>query len=311
MPDVTILYSPPGAGPYWHWRVAADLFCGGIGVGAFLFAVLADWRYGAPRERVCQTAAWIAPFFVVAGLLLLLSEMGHPERIVYTMVSVHLTSPLWWGGIFQTLFIAGTAVYALLWLQPGSRVQLRQRLGTALVPVALIVGAYHGFLMAFIRARPLWNTGPALVTAVLGFLSTGLAAVLLVHLIRARIAGRIENEPHMDAFFDDMNEVRLILGFTLILQALTLFVWWVSLAFGREPAQVALQVAMESPAAAYAAGALGLGIAVPLLVGAAVLAWGSRVNTRLEIHAVWVSSALILIGGFLMRLAVTTAGQLS
>lgn len=311
MLDVTIFYSPPGAGPYWDWRVAADLFFGGIGVGAFLFAVLADWRYGAPRERVCQTAAWIAPFFVVAGLLLLLSEMGHPERIVYTLTSVHLTSPLWWGGIFQSLLIVGSGLYALLWLQPDSRVELRRRLGMLLLPIALIVGAYHGFLLSFVRARPLWNTGPALVTAVLGFLTTGLAAVLLVHLIRARLTGRIDDEQRMRAFFDDMREVRLMLGFTLILQALTMFVWGVALRFGREPAQAALDAAGWGFTSTFWVGALGLGIGIPLVLGAFVLARGSSVSTRTEIHAVWITSALILIGGFLMRLAVTTAGQLS
>jgi len=311
MQDLIIFYSPPGVGPYWDWRVAADLFCGGIGVGAFLFAVLADWRYGAPRERVCQTAAWIAPFFVVAGMLFLLSEMGHPERIFYTLVSFRLTSPLWWGGVFQGLLIAGASLYALLWLEPSARVQARRRLGALLLPVAIVVGAYHGFLLAFVRARPLWNTGPALTTAVLGFLTTGLAAVLLVHLARARWTGRIENEPGMRTFFDDMREVRVILGFTLILQMFTVFVWWVSLSFGREPAQAAIEVALQGANGWYAASALGVGVIAPLVLGGAVVAGESRVSTRLEIHAVWISSVLILIGGFVMRLAVTAAGQLS
>jgi formate-dependent nitrite reductase membrane component NrfD len=311
MVDVTILYSPPAAGPYWDWRVAADLFAGGIGVGAFLFAVLADWRYGDVRQRVCQTAAWIAPFFVAAGLLMLLAEMGHPERIVYALISFHPTSPLWWGGIFQSLFIIGASVYALLWFDPASRVTQRRRLGGIVLPIAIVVGAYHGFLLAFMRARPLWNNGPSLVIAVLGFITTGLAAVLLTHLIRARLTGRIEDGRRMGAFFADMREVRLILGFTLIIQAFTIFVWWIALHFGQGPGQVALEVANRSFGPVFWLGALGIGIAVPLAIGGLVVLGGNRVSTRLEIHAVWVTSALILIGGFLMRFAVTAAGQLS
>ena len=46
------------------------------------------------------------------------------------------------------------------------------------IPVALIVGAYHGWLLTIARARPLWNTGPAMVAAIVGFVTTGMAAVL-------------------------------------------------------------------------------------------------------------------------------------
>ena len=47
----------------WDWRVATDLFFGGMGVGAFLFAVMVDWRYEGKYKRICQTAAWVAPIY--------------------------------------------------------------------------------------------------------------------------------------------------------------------------------------------------------------------------------------------------------
>jgi formate-dependent nitrite reductase membrane component NrfD len=56
------------SGLMWDWRVALDLFLGGIGVGTYLFAVWLDWRFAGKYRRICQTAAWLAPIAVLAGL---------------------------------------------------------------------------------------------------------------------------------------------------------------------------------------------------------------------------------------------------
>ncbi len=109
---------------------------------------------------------------------------------------------------------------------------MRRRLGWALTPIAIIVGAYHGLLLAVVTARPLWNTGPTVVAAMLSFVATGIAAVMLVHLVRMRLAGRLVEGEHLSTFLDDMTPVRNVLVATLVVQLCTFFLWWLSLNFG-------------------------------------------------------------------------------
>ena len=308
--QTTIVYTVPHLA-YWDWRVAADLFFGGIGVGAFLFTLLVDWRYQGKYRRICQTGAVMAPLFVVVGLLFLLSEMGHPFRVVYTLTTVQLKSPLWWGGIFQVLFILGTLVYAYQWFWPEQRATARRWVGWLTLPVALIVGAYHGLLLSAIRARPLWSTGPTTVAALLGFLTTGIAAVMIVHLVRMKLAGRLANAAWVVEFLTDMREVRNILGAALLLQLFTFFIWWLSLLLGMQPAQQALAAANAAWGPWFWFGAIGVGLVLPLLLGGVAMVRGSRIGNALEINTIWVTSGLILVGGFIFRLAVVLGGQMA
>jgi formate-dependent nitrite reductase membrane component NrfD len=46
-------------GPYWDWKVALDLFLGGAGVGALLFAILLDTGlHGKYRRRVADASVF-------------------------------------------------------------------------------------------------------------------------------------------------------------------------------------------------------------------------------------------------------------
>ncbi len=305
--DPTIFYNLQH-GPYWDWRVALDLFFGGAGVGAFVFAVALFELWGHKYRRIPQTAAFLAPVLVAAGLGLLMLKLGRPHYIWRTFTNVAPTAPLWWGGIFQTLFIAGAAWYAWMWRDTEPH-PTRRKLGLWLLPLAVIVGAYHGMLLAVITSRPLWNTGPTVVAALLGFLTTGIAAVLLVHLIRMKVAGRLDDDAHVSEFLTDLVPVRNVLVAALLAQLGTFFLWWVSLRFGRLMDQVALEAANAAYGPMFWYLGIGVGLILPLALGAYAVWKGERENPRLQVSTVLVTSALILVGGLFFRLAVVLGGQ--
>ncbi len=57
---------------YWDWRIAGDLFFGGVGIGAFIYAVLLGMKARQSGPTLLQQrAAVMAPIAVVVGLLLL------------------------------------------------------------------------------------------------------------------------------------------------------------------------------------------------------------------------------------------------
>ncbi len=305
--DPQVLYEIQ-PGPHWDWRVAADLFLGGAGVGAFLFAVGLDAAFHGRYRRMTQTAAWLAPVLVIAGLLFLVAKLGAPLHLWATFTHFAPTAPLWWGGIFQTLFVAGGLWYAVKWRRedPASG---HRRLGLAITPIAVIVGAYHGLLLAAVVARPLWNTGPTVVAALLSFVSTGIAAVMLVHLARMKVAGRLVPGEPLERLLDDLRAVRTILTATLVLLLGTLFLWWLSLKFGVLQDRHALAAANEAHGVLFWSLGVGLGIVLPLLLGAVAVWRGPGANRTLEIRAIVVTSVFILIGGFVFRLAVVLGGQ--
>jgi protein NrfD len=297
-------------GFYWDWKVALDLFFGGAGVGAFVFSVGLYEFWGRKYRRIPQTAAFLAPILMGAGLLLLMLKLGRLQNIFHTFTNFAPTSPLWWGGIFQTVFLVGAIWYALLWRDQEPNAT-RRRLGLALTPVAFVVAAYHGMLLAVMPARPLWNTGPTVVAALAAFATTGVAAVMIVHLLRMRAAGRLADEAHVTEFLGDLAPVRWVLGGALLMQLGTFFLWWMSLRFGDLADRAALVAANEGFGLMFWGLGIGVGLVLPLLIGAYAVWKGNTGNASRHVRVVALTCSLILVGGVFFRLAVVLAGQLN
>jgi len=135
----------------------------------------------------------------------------------------------------------------------------------------LIVGAYHGLLLAMLTARPMWNTGPTVIAALLGFATTGIAVVMLAHLIRMKLTGRLEDKEYLSTFLGDMRVVRNTLAATIILQIGTCFLWWLSLRFGALQDQQALACANDAYGPMFWLLGIGGGLVIPLLLGAYIV----------------------------------------
>jgi protein NrfD len=306
-PEITYITYP---GIAWDWRVAADLFLGGAGVGAILFAIFVDEIYKGKYQRIRQTAAWLSPLLVLFGLFFLIMKMGRPFHLYNALINFNPHSPLWWGGIFQPLLVVGSILYALKLKKATATDAPHRKLGRWLIPLAIIVGTYHGLLLAINVSRPLWNTGPTVVAAILGFITTGIAAVLLVHLIRMKLAGRLDDTEHFAKFIDDIKVVRNILVSAIVLQLFTFFLWWLSLQFGDLDDRQALALANEHYGPLFWFMGIGMGLILPLILGAISIMKGEENNRRFQARMILVTSFLILVGGFFFRLAVVLGGQI-
>jgi len=312
--ETVFVYNTPHL-VYWDWRIAADLFFGGIGVGAFLLAVVNSLYYRDRYPSVSIVGAILSPILVVVGLLFLLTELGHPFRLWRTLTGFNVTSPLSWGGIFQGLLILVGVVYAYLWRKPEWSGP-RRLVGILGIPIALIVGAYHGWLLTIVRARPLWNTGPATITALIGFVTTGMAAVLLVLCLlpksRLRVAesaapktvDRARPAPWMIRDFR-----RLLVG-AMIVQGLTFFIWWISLYYGPADAREALVAANVAMGPLFWIVGIGLGLVVPIGLQLVEVVRSAGRGDGLNVPLTIATTVLILVGGFVFRYAVLIGGQL-
>lgn len=287
----------------WDWRIAADLFLGGIGAGAFLLAVANSLRYKDKYPALSRTGAIISPIAMIAGILFMMSELGHPLRMAHTMTGFNVTSPLSWGGPLQGLLIAIGVIYAFLWLKPVAD-KARKAIGIIGIPVALCVAFYHGWLLSALTARPLWNSGLVTLLAILAAATTGTAAVLLV----ATLTGKARTGETPGWMVRD---VRVFLVGALAMQAVAFAVWWLSMYGATAEAREAVVVA---------AGALGskpwllgvvVGLLVPILLQIVDMARGREETVAPSVGLTALTTVLILVGGFVFRFVVISGGQLS
>lgn len=305
--DATFIYHVQ-PGPYWGWKVAVDLFLGGAGVGALLFAVAMHALFKGKYRRICQTAAFLAPLLITSGLIVLLAKLGQPLRLFYTFNHVVLSSPLWWGGILQTLLIASSVVYAFMWRNARKIHPMTGSVGMIAGLLALGVGIYHGLLLAMMNSHPLWNTGPTVVASILGFATTGTACVVLIHFLRMKLAGRTAESTHFKKFLVDMELLWKLMTGGLFLQMGTFFLWWLSLKFGTLADVNALAAANAAQGQLFWVVAIGIGMVVPLAISFFMFA-NKSLSGDLRVGIFCFTSLLILVGGLYFRLAMVIAGQ--
>jgi formate-dependent nitrite reductase membrane component NrfD len=217
----------------------------------------------------------------------------------------NVSSPLSWAGPFQGLFIVIGIAYAALWLRPGPS-KARTALAVIGLPLAVVVGGYHGWLLTIVKARPLWNTGPATIAALLGFATTGIAAVLLVLCFMPKRKGA-----------NGLSEVRVIRNMRdlllagLILQGLTFFVWWVSLYFGSAYDREALAGANAATGPLFWSVGIGVGLVIPAVLEIGDLVLGREGTRPVNVQLTAFGAVLILVGGLAFRYSVLIGGLLS
>ena len=293
---------------FWGGDIALDLFFGGLGVGTFIFAVMISFFYGDRVKKVSRIAAYLTPVCVTLGFLFLILHLGRPERFYRIFLHFNVTSPISWGSWLQTIFFGISAIYALMWfLETGKvkkfpawlgDVKLRQLTGFIGIPFALAVGVYHGFLLMVFKSRPLWNTGPVTIMAICGFVMTGIALVILVLSILPR---------HKELLIE-LKVSRNILGVAIVIQLFTIALWMSSLYFGPGGSHQAMLRLITEFALLFWAGAIFLGLVLPLIVGVLAL-FHERRTEKFSYAIPMLTSLMVLIGGFILRYVVIIAGQ--
>ncbi len=186
----TYYHYPAMKEPFWGWEVIAYFFLGGIAAGSHLIATLAH-LFGSREDRpVSRAGRYIAFAAIAISPLLLIRDLGRPERFRNMLRILKLRSPMStgsWGltglGLFVGLGAARQAVEDGLIDRDSLAAKVVGRIPLAASGVlgtlaAFFVGSYTGVLLSFTNT-PLWARnhllmGPLYQTSAL---STGLAAI--------------------------------------------------------------------------------------------------------------------------------------
>ncbi|HLG42249.1 MAG TPA: NrfD/PsrC family molybdoenzyme membrane anchor subunit [Planctomycetota bacterium] len=170
----------------WGLWIALYIYLIGLSAGSFLLSTLV-YVFGVRRfEPVGPLALLQALICMLLAIVLILLDLGHPERFLHVFIYWNPTSVLAWECLFYTAYIAiiVTELY-LVFGRPASARKWLRILGLIGIPVAVGVHGGTGAIFAVVKSRPTWYTGLLpiifLVSAVVsgGALLTFLSAAVL------------------------------------------------------------------------------------------------------------------------------------
>jgi protein NrfD len=289
---------------HWTWLVYLEMFVAGVAAGAILAALLLEVS-GRGRSSAARTAHFLAfPLMAFAGILLIV-DLDRPERFWHMVIQSERLLPMlkpWSPMSAGTLLLSGFAgacfvsfVDAVVstgkvrlagWRQDRTihGGPLGAAWATISAALAVGVGTYSAVLLTT-SAIPGWAhlmIIPAIYIATA--LMTGIAAIILIQTVRRQIDADVLSLAHTNLW---------LIGWWM----LTVAVFMLTLV-GSPSARIFLT---GIPLVTLLAAVVLAGL-VPL-----VMTLLRPVSPTLKLT---LSSALVLVGGFLVRYAIVTAPQM-
>ena len=272
----------------WDIRVSLDLFLGGLGVGAFLVGALFYYIDAQAYDGFVKKAFIIAPILVIAGLILLLSELGRPLNVIKTLYAVNPTSFMSIGIFLQSAFVAVALLLAFSVINKGAAALCSKYVYIGAI-LAGLVGLYHGFLLTGIAIEP-WNNALPIIF----FISSLLSGASLVFIL------------NLDKLDDILKKfkVPVIINMVLTLELAAVLAWAYNLALTTAASKHSYDVLMGSFGLEFWGLSIFVGLLVPLALLTLVL------FNKVSLKSVALPTfATIVLGSFFLKNLVVYLGQ--
>ena len=184
---------PPIKEHTWTWEVPVYFWLGGIGAGAHVASTIAR-VLGHTDRAFLRTARYTTLIAMILSPILLIMDLGRPERFYNMLRIVKLRSPMSTGSWALSIFGGLSGLVATHQAAEDGllgRDNVLVRLAKALIPhrllsivalpIGLYVGAYTGILLGA-TSIPMWARNVVLMgpTFLSSALSTGLSAISFV-----------------------------------------------------------------------------------------------------------------------------------
>src|SRR5216117_3578067 len=292
--------------PHWTWFIIPYFFVGGLAGGAYFLSALLDWFGGAEDRPVIRTGYDVAAVGAILSGLLLTIDLGRPLRFWHMLfqsenfpaIMFKSWSPISFGAWAILLFGLFAVLSALGARAEEGRLQnatlraiggvVRGGLAKVVAGIGGLIGffvaGYTGILLS-VTNRPIWADSPWLgALFVASGAYTGAATLILLGPRR----GATEQAVHRLSAFDTR---------ALVVELLILVLFLVSLGSVN-------RVWLSFWGLLLVVGVIGLGILVPLGLHLKPTSFGG-----LAARPIANAAKLVLLGGFLLRLATMLASE--
>jgi len=308
----------------WGYMVIIYLFLAGLGAGALTTSASLVLR-GGPAGVHFTFARWgafIAPPAVALGTLFLLFELGSFEagnwfRWLNLFKIVNL-SPMSIGSWLLLVFIIFSLFYAFTFLSPLSgpgdkQDKMRRQLAWVGVPLGVAVAIYTGVLLGAMPSRPFWNSPILALLFLVSALSTGIAAVLLMHALAHQKKGMDEatvRRSHETGYLLNSSDTVLI---ALELVVIFLFIMYAHLAVGSVKEAVSVIEFGGVLAPLFWFWVVLIGLIIPIGIELYFLIPKLVHHKEFKPHPGinYIVPVAVLAGGLLLRYVVVVAGQIT
>ena len=276
--------------------IAIYFYLTGLSAGSFIISTL-SYGFGFVRFKpLGKIGIVIATLLLVAAPMFLLAHSGQRLRVWHLFVYLRLSSPITWGSFLLILYPINCIIYAFFMFKGNKR--LTRIFGLTGIPLALMVHGYTGFILAFGKARPLWNSSIMPLLFLVSAMVSGIAMMMIVSVVRDRFftKDRVINT-------DILSGLATMLGWCLVFDLFLTVCEVVVHSISHLGAQ-------ESTALLLSGSFAGLFLVVENLVGK-VLPMFVMLSPRARrmVPLLLLASVLVMIGIYTMRYNVVVGGE--
>ncbi|NOI12603.1 MULTISPECIES: cytochrome c nitrite reductase subunit NrfD [Vibrio] len=188
----------------WDWIIAIYLFLAGMSAGAVMIGIYLKRKVieGDPANNgILKAVAWLAPFGIIVGLLILVFHLTKPLEFWKIMIYYNPTSVMSMGVVLFQVYMAVLFVWIGVIFRhqiinfcegklPGGLLNfvdtillkaknVNNPLELFLGFLAIVLAAYTGFLLSALKTYPMLNNPVLPILFLFSSLSSGAAACLL------------------------------------------------------------------------------------------------------------------------------------
>lgn len=266
-----------------------------MSAGSFILSTLA-YGFGMNQYKpLGKVGVVLATILLIMAPLFLLIHIGMPHRAWHLFVYLNMASPITWGSFLLVLYPISCIVYGYFMFK--GKMRLTRIFGFIGIPLAISVHGYTGFILAFGKARALWNTALMPILFLVSAVVSGIALMILVCFIKDRFFSK-ERKINQELILNLGKLMAWMIVFDLFLVGCDLIV----LSISHSDAQAAAYLIMRgkfSPLFLIVENFIGKIVPFILLI----------VPRFRRLTTVVVASILVVIGIFFMRYIVVVAGE--
>ena len=277
------------------FNIAMYFYLTGLSAGSFILSTLA-YGFGMNQYKpIGRVGVILATLLLVIAPFFLLIHIGMPLRAWHLFVYLNWSSPITWGSFLLILYPLNCIIYGYFMFK--EKMKPTRIFGFIGIPLAISVHGYTGFILAFGKARALWNTALMPILFLASAIVSGIALMILVVVLK-------------DRFFSKKKKINR----DLIMNLGKLLAWMI--VFDLFLVGSDLLVLLISHSDAQAAAYLILGgkfsvmfLIIENLLGKIIPFMLLAVPKLRTLPTVIAASILVVVGIFFMRYVVVVAGE--